>query len=422
MVGLVDLKMVGVLGVSEIAAVGMARQVMNLVFVIMIAISGGTSVVIARAFGANDHALVSSTASKALIYSAVVALALVMPVGILTRRAFLVALGGSPEVVELGSAYLGIIFAGALFTMFNFGVAAVLLGVGRTRVSLVLLLFVNGINIGFNYVFIFGLGPIPAMGIAGAGMGTLVARALGTVAGVWIVVTPRFPIQANLRRGFTFDSRLIGQIVRLGGPRSLQGIVRNFSRLLTIRIVTLLAGATAMVSAYSVAMQVRMISTFVGLAFMQAAAVRVSQNLGGGRVEDATRSGWIAAAMAAGCMSVAAVMMAVIPDQIMGFFTSDAEVIRLGRTFFIVVALSEPVMAFAFGIGGALRGGGDSISPFVYGSVSDLVVVAAAGYLFAITLGLGFTGVALALALSALTRAIPTMLKYRQGAWKSIQI
>jgi len=79
-------------------------------------------------------------------------------------------------------------------------------------------------------------------------------------------------------------------------------------------------------------------------------------------------------------------------------------------------------MAFAFGIGGALRGGGDSVSPFVYASVSDLFVVIAAGYLLAVTLGMGFTGIAVALALSALTRAVPTMLKYRQGAWKAIRI
>jgi putative MATE family efflux protein len=418
----VDLKMVGALGVAEIAAVGMSRQVMNLVFVIMIAISGGTSIVIARAYGAGDKASVSTTSAKSLIYMAFTAVFLVMPLGIITGRMFLTALGGSPEVVALGSRYLNVIFAGSLFTMFNFGVTAVLLGVGRTRISLVLLLCVNSLNIVFNYVFIFGIGPVPAMGVAGAALGTVVARGLGVIAGVWIAVSPRFPIQAKFRRGFTIDTHLMGQIVRLGGPRSLQGIVRNFSRLLTIRIITLLAGATAMVSAYSVAMQVRMISTFVGLAFMQAAAVRVGHNMGAEKPDEAARSGWIAATMAAALMTVAAAVMVIIPEQIMGFFTDDRAVIELGRTFFIVIALSEPVMAFAFGIGGALRGGGDSLSPFVYGSISDIVVVIAAGYLLAVTLGLGFAGIAIALALSAVTRAVPTMLKFRQGKWKAIRI
>ncbi len=422
LVGLVDLRMVGALGVTEIAAVGMGRQVMNLVFVIMIAISGGSSVVIARAHGAGDIKGISSTAAKSLVYMAFTAVVFVMPLGILTDRAFLVALGGAPEVVELGTSYLNVIFLGSLFTMFNFGVSGVLLGVGRTRVSLVLLLAVNALNIGLNYLFIFGAGPVPAMGIVGAAWGTFVSRGLGTLAGIWIVMSPRFGVTARLRDGFSIDTRLMGQIIRLGGPRSLQGIVRNFSRLLTIRVITLLAGATAMVSAYSVGMQVRMISTFVGLAFMQAAAVRVGFNMGAERPDEAERSGWIAAGLAAALMTVVAVVMAIIPEQIMGFFTNDESVIALGRSFFVVVALSEPIMAFALSIGGALRGGGDSISPFVYGSISDLLVVAAAGYLFAVTLGFGFAGIAAALALSALTRAIPTVLKYRQGKWRAIAI
>jgi len=298
----------------------------------------------------------------------------------------------------------------------------VLLGVGRTRVSLALLLCVNTLNILFNYLFIFGFGPVPALGIVGAAWGTVVARGLGMIAGIWIVLSRRFPIQADFRGAFVVDRQLIGQIIRLGGPRSLQGVVRNFSRLLTIRIITLLAGATAMISAYSVGMQVRMISTFVGLAFMQAAAVRVSQNMGGEKPDEAVRSGWTAAAMAMLIMSIAAVVMILFAEHIMGFFTDDRQVIELGRTFFVVVALSEPVMAFAFAIGGALRGGGDSFSPFIYASDSDLVVVIAAGYLLAVTLGLGFTGVAVALALSAVTRAIPTMMKFRQGRWKAIVI
>lgn len=422
LVGIVDLKMVGSLGVAEIAAVGMGRQVMNLILVIMIAISGGTSIVIARAYGAGDRSVVSATAAKSLVYMGFAAVFVVMPLGIATDRAFLTALGGAPAVVALGTRYLNIIFLGSLFTMFNFGVTAVLLGVGRTRVSLVLLLCVNTLNILFNYVFIFGMGPIPSLGIAGAAVGTVVARALGTIGGIWIAVSPRFPVRAEFGKGFTIDTRLIGQIIRLGGPRSLQGIVRNVSRLLTIRIITLLAGATAMVSAYSVGMQVRMISTFVGLAFMQAAAVRVGQNMGAEKHDEAVQSGWIAAVMAAVIMTVAAVIMVVIPEQIMGFFTDDRAVIELGRTFFIVIALSEPVMAFAFGIGGALRGGGDSLSPFIYASISDLVVVIAAGYLLAVTFGMGFAGIAIALALSAVTRAVPTMLKYRQGRWKTIRI
>jgi Na+-driven multidrug efflux pump len=226
----------------------------------------------------------------------------------------------------------------------------------------------------------------------------------------------------RIREGWKLDFPLIGKILHLGGPRSVQGIVRNFSRLMTLRIITLLPDSTRAVSAYSVAMQVRMVSSFIGLAFMSAAMARVGQNLGGNDSDSAEKSGWIAAGMAAGIMAVAAAVFLIAPELIMAFFTADREVIQLGRTFFMIVAISEPIMAFAFAMSGALRGGGDPITPFVYASVSDLVIVIAAGYLLAIPLGLGLTGIAAGIAISALTRAIPVTLKFHHGKWKATRL
>lgn len=78
--------------------------------------------------------------------------------------------------------------------------------------------------------------------------------------------------------------------------------------------------------------------------------------------------------------------------------------------------------ALAYGLSGALRAGGDPVSPFIYSSVSDLFVVIVVGYLLAVQFGMGLAGIALGIALSAFTRAIPTMLKFRQGHWKTREV
>ncbi len=417
-VGLVDFKMVGGLGVGPIAAVGMSQQVMMFLMVVMIAISGGSSVLVAHAHGAGDRERVGEVAAKSMCLMLATAVVLVTPVGLAVSGYILQLLGAKPEVLRLGNQYLRIQFLGAVFTMFNIGVTGILLGVGRTRISLYLLVVVNLLNIGFNYLLINGIGPFPRLGVAGAALGTVMARALGSLAGLWILTAPRFPIQARLRHGLEFDLASTRRILYLGGPRSLQGVVRNFSRLMTIWVVNLLPNATRAVSTYTVAMQIRMVSSFVGLAFMSAAMSRVGQNLGKGDRQAAEHSGWISAGIAAGLMTLVALVFLFCPRQIMGFFTDDPEVIELGRVFFVTVALTEPVMAFAFALGGALRGGGDPLSPFVYASVSDLVVVILAGYLLAIPCRLGFNGIALAIAISSLTRAIPTTWAFHRGRWK----
>lgn len=421
-VGIIDFKMVGSLGITAIAAVGMSRQVMMFLMVLMIAISGGVSVLVAHAHGAGDQERVSRVSARGILFMLTAAVLLITPLGLLFSRPLLGLLGAEPRVVSLGGGYLHILFCGCAFTMLNFAVTGILLGVGKTKVSLVLLIGVNLLNVVLNYALIFGVGPVPAFGVNGAALGSVAARGLGSVACLWIVRTPRLPIQAAFGRGPVVDLELLGKILRLGGPRSLQGIVRNFSRLMTVRIITLLPDSTRAVSAYSVCMQVRMVSSFVGLAFMAAAMSRVGQNMGAKRVDLAEKSGWISACMAGGLMSVVACVFFLFPTAIMRFFTDDQEAIAMGRSFFMVVALTEPVMACAFALGGALRGGGDPMSPFVYASVSDLVVVILAGYILAVPLGMGFTGVAVGMAISSLTRAIPTTLKFRQGRWKSTRL
>ncbi|MDO9578602.1 MAG: MATE family efflux transporter [Candidatus Cloacimonadales bacterium] len=417
-VGIVDFKMVGTLGIESIAAVGMSRQVMMFIMILMIAISGGSSVLVAHAYGSKDQQKVSRTAARSIAFMSITALLIVMPTGIIFSKSILILLGAEKLVITLGNSYLQILFLGSIFSMFNFAVTGILLGVGKTKISLNLLLVVNTLNIVFNYIFIFGIGPISAMGVRGAALGTVISRSIGSFIGLWILFSPRFPIQIKLKDILTFDFPLLRKILFLGGPRSLQGIVRNFSQLFMIRVITLLPDSTRAVSAYSVAMQVRMVSSFVGLAFMNAAMSRVGQNMGAEKPEMAEKSGWLSAGMATGIMTFVALLFFIFPEAIMSFFTDDVDAIQMGKTFFMIVAISEPLMAFAFALGGALRGGGDPISPFIYSSVSDLVVVIVCGYIMAITLNLGFAGIAIGIAVSSLTRAIPTSLKFKQGKWK----
>lgn len=418
-VGVIDFKMVGAIGFDAIAAVGVARQVMMLIMVVLVAISGGASVLVAHACGAGDPARVGRVASRSVTFMLLTALLVVMPTGLLFARPILGWLGAEAKVVDAGAAYLRILFLGAGFTMFNFAVNGILLGVGRTKVSLVLLLCMNGLNVLFNYLFIFGAGPIPALGVTGAAIGTIAARAIASLAGIWILYTPRLPIQASLTEMAVFDIPLLKQILHIGGPRSLQGIVRNLSRIMIIHIVSRLPESTRAISAFSVGMQVRMISTFIGLAFMSAAMTRVGQNLGAGQPEQAEDSGWVCARLATGFMSVIALLFLLLPETIMAFFTDDASVIRMGRSFFMIIALSEPLMGLTFAMGGALRGGGDAFSPFLYASLSDLILVIAFSYCFAIVLQMGLAGIALGIGLGVLARAVPLTWRFMQGRWKS---
>ncbi|MBN1672773.1 MAG: MATE family efflux transporter [Kiritimatiellae bacterium] len=418
-VGIADMKMVGMLGVAPIAAVGMSRQIFMLILSLMIAITGGTSVLVAHAYGARNPRRVSEVAARSVVFMLATAVLVVMPLGLIFARDILGMLGAADTVAQLGERYLQVVFAGCIFTMFNFATTGILLGVGKTWVSMTILGVINALNVALNYVFIFGVGPIPALGVTGAAVGTVASRGIGSVACFWALSTRRLPVRMRLRDGLTLDWRLLGQILGIGGPRTLEGLVRNVSRLAVIRIVALFDTPTRAIAAYNVGMQVRYISTFVGLAFMHAAMSRVGQNLGAGEPDRAEQSGHQGAKLAAIIMGVAALFFLVFPEPIMGFFTDDPDVIAMGRAFFLIVALTEPVMGAAFSYGGALRGGGDAVSPLLYAGASDLFVMLGASYLLGVRLNMGMQGVAIGIAVSVVTRAVPSWLRFRQGKWKA---
>lgn len=418
-VGIADMKMVGVLGVDPLAAVGISRQVFMLILILMLAISGGTSVLVSHAHGAEDTDRVSSIAARSVVFMLAVAVFVIMPLGFLFSRDILGLLGAEEHVSQLGEEYLQLLFGGCIFTIFNFTTTAILLGVGKTWVSMTILSLVNGLNILLNYVFIFGYGPIPAMGMTGAAVGTVVARAIGSIACLWVLQSHYFPIRMRWRAGFSIDLPLLGRILQIGGPRTLQGLVRNVSRLAVIRVIAVFPDKTGAMAAYNVGMQVRFISTFVGLAFMQATMARVGKNLGAGKPEKAEQSGHQGALLAGGIMGVIAVFFVLFPNHIMGFFTDDPSVIAMGRIFFVTIAVTEPIMGVAFAYGGALRGGGDSLSPFIYAAVSDILIMLGASYVFGITLGMGIQGVGIGIAVSVISRVIPLWFRFRRGKWKT---
>lgn len=209
LVGIVDFKMVGTLGIESIAAVGMSRQVMMFLMIIMIAISGGSSVLVAHAYGAKDQQKVSRTASRSVTFMVLTAIFIITPTGLLLSEPILIMLGAKTQVINLGYSYLRILFWGSVFHMLNFITTGILLGVGKTKVSLNLLIITNSLNIVFNYIFIFGVGPFPAMGVAGAALGTALARFFGSFIGIWILFSKRFPIQIKLKDVFSFDFALL---------------------------------------------------------------------------------------------------------------------------------------------------------------------------------------------------------------------
>ena len=188
LVDVVDVFMVGRLGPIAIAAVGMSSAIRMLVLVMLLSVAGGAMTLIAQAKGARDSERMSFVTRQAISSGVLLSLVLTA-VGMLLSRPLLVLANGNgePEAVELGTQFLQILFLGTPFMVLSIVFSRLMQGAGDTVTPLVLNGSINLLNIFFNYLLIFGIGPFPAMGVAGSAVGTVLARGLIVLA-VFIII------------------------------------------------------------------------------------------------------------------------------------------------------------------------------------------------------------------------------------------
>ncbi|MEM6430928.1 MAG: MATE family efflux transporter [Deinococcota bacterium] len=423
-VNVVDVFMAGRLGPIAIAAVGMSTTIRMLVLIMFLSVAAGAMALVAQARGAKDAPRISFLTRQALSLSVLMSLVLTV-IGYLAANPLLRWLNGDgdPVAVVLGTEYLQILFLGTLFLILNLVVGRVMQGAGDTLTPLYLVGTINLLNIGFNYLFMFGVGPLPAFGVAGAAMGTVAARFLGCVIGIAIIYSGKNVIRL-LPGTYRPNWRTFGDILSIGVPSGLQGVVRNSAQLLVIGIVTSTAAGTYGAAALAIGFQVESLAFMPGLGVNVAATSLVGQALGGWRVKRAWENGDVAVILGIMVMSVVALPIIIFAPQIIRLFDASGHpvVLAAGTSYLRINTFAQPLLAIAMVTNGAMRGAGDTRPGLIGTTFGRLVVVVPLAYLLALHLGMGVEGVWFALASGTTVQAIYIQLQWRKGRWLEVAL
>jgi putative MATE family efflux protein len=424
MVNIVDLFMVGRLGPIEIAAVGMSNTVRLLVMIGSLAVTAGAMALAAQAQGARDPAQLSFVTRQTLSLTVLLALALGVA-GYLASEPLLTFLnsGGDPRAVELGTGYLQLLFLGTVFLLANFAISSLMQGAGDTVTPLYLSIGINLSNIAFNYAFIFGLGPIPAMGVTGAAIGTITARMLGALAGLIILYSGKNVVRL-LPGSYRPNWPMFRDILSIGIPSGLQGIVRNSAQILVVSIVTSTAAGTYGAAALAIGLQIESLAFMPGLAISVAATSLVGQALGAWQLDEARRRGNAAIALGVVVMSVLAAPLIVFAPTLVRLFDPSAHpvVIEAGTSYLRINALSMPILAIAMVTNGALRGAGDTKPGLIGNLLGRWLTVVPLAALFGLTLGWGVVGVWWALVIGTAVSALYVLWRWRSRKWVEVAL
>lgn len=415
-----DMMMVSWIGSSATAAVGLSNHPLFIMQGIFMGLGTGTTAIVARFIGAGRKDKAEKTMAQSVAIATLVGF-IVSLVGYLLTPSIVQFMGAEADVIPLGESYMRALMPGMFALALNMTVSAALRGAGDAKFPMAVNAVINAINIVLNYLWIYGKGGFPVMGVTGAALATTVARIVGTA---WMIMGVTRPdnavLRLSIRKDFKFDWKLLGRVAHVGLPNSIERSSLSLGIILFVRVVASL-GTTAY-AAHAIAINAEQVSQMAGFAFAVAATALVSRGLGAEDTEFAANAGWEAWKMSAVVMGVGALVLFFFPHLLMRMYTADPEIITMGSQVLRIIAIVQLPMSSAFTLVGALRGAGDTRAVLAFILTAVWLVRLPLVHLFVRVFGWGLAGAWVAMAVDWCTRGTVGMVRFRKGKWKSMRI
>ncbi|MCH6558491.1 MAG: MATE family efflux transporter [Nitrospirae bacterium] len=348
--GILDIFLVGGLGATAIAAVGIGQLLVFFAVTVVASLTVGATVVIAQLWGARRFTDAGQAAVHVLALALVISLAL-MALGILVNRPAMQLLGAAPDVVTLAGPYLDIIFLVIPFTIVIQVLSGILHGTADTRTPMYAMIGVNVLHVLLAYPLIYGRWGFPNLGINGAAVAVGAAESVGVLV-LLIRCSTLFVRPTRLRRD------LARAVWDVGLPVFGERVMQQVGVLLYTKLV--LMYGTVAYAAHQVGLSIEAFSFLPGYGFAVAAATMAGQSIGAGKYARAKLENWEANRLAACVMAGMGLLFFFFPYALLRAFTDDPAVIELGTLFLKIVALLQIPLALTMVLSGSLRGAGDT--------------------------------------------------------------
>ena len=356
-VNMADVFMIGKLGATKLAALGLANQIMFLMTLLLYGINSGSAVFMSQFWGKKDYKNLHKVLGLALIASISVGFLFFLGAQIIPEK--LIRLYSPDiEVIKAGASYLKIVSWAYIITAISMvygiqlrSVEILKLGVYTSVASLI-------INITLNYILIFGKFGFAPMGIEGAATATLIARTVEVILIIATVYIRRYPLASKLSEMIDIDKEFIGKFVKTTIP-----VVVN--EMMWALGMTGYAMVYARMSTESVAV-VNIVGSIAGILFTgffgvaSATAVMVGNKIGENDEAEAIRYANMLGKLSIYLGIVTGILMVLIIKPLLSFYNLSDEVYKLVVYTTYVLAFITPFKSFtATTIVGILRGGGD---------------------------------------------------------------
>jgi putative MATE family efflux protein len=410
----IDMVWVGKLGAASVAGVGVAGIAVQVASSARVGLQTGTRAMVARFVGGNDRNAANVVAQQTFILSLIFAVVIAI-IGIFLSEPILRLLGVSSEVVKEGAAYMRVQFIGMVamsFTMMN---QSIMQASGDSLTPMKIDLGYRLLHIALCPFLVFGWWIFPRFGVAGAALSGAITQGLGGIIGLWILYTGRTRIKLTFK-DFRIDWDIMWRTVKIGVPALLTQIQRNMGQLVMVWFVA--PFGTFAVAAHSLTSRIDGFLHMPGSGLGQGAGILAGQNLGAGQPKRAEQTGWLAAALFTGAMTISSIVVWFWAPNVVRLFNNETGMVDITSAFLKINIITYMSFGMEMVLMNCLNNVGDTAVPLF----TELLTMWALAVPLAIFLptatGLGVYGVRWAIVSSDASRAIIYSIYFKLGRWK----
>lgn len=412
---LIDTFWLGRLGADAVAAVSLSFPLLFLVLSLGAGLTLAGTVMVARYQGAENQEMInfSSSQSVFLIFLTSIGLAIL---SYFAAEPLMKVIGAGPDIIEDSITYFKVSSVGFVFLFLFFIFQSLMRGIGNVMLPVYIVLCTVILNAVLDPLFIYGYGPIPGYGVAGAAVSSIITQAVASAIGLYILFKGKHGIKISLA-SMNFNMDNLKQTFNIGFPASIEQSTRALGMTMMMAIVT--SFGSDIVAAYGIGARMLSFVVVPALGLGIATTSLVGQNIGALKIKRAEKAAKLSAKVAFFGFTGMGLLMFLVAEPLTAIFIpDDPQVIKDGALFIKIMSVSFGFLGLQQVMNGTFNGAGFTKASMLISIMSLWVVRFPLAYLLSYNLKMGPVGIWWSFPISNLIAGIVAFSYFKTGYWK----
>ena len=414
-VNLADNIMVGHIGTTELAAASFAINIFHVGMLFGLGITLGITPLVGQSLNSQNPNNIGSWFRNGVLVNFVASILLCAAMSSVVL--FMNRMGQRDEVVHMAISYYLIQVSSLIPLMLFFSFKQFFEGIGNTKIAMIITIVANLVNIGLNYILIYGKLGFPSLGLNGAGYATLISRLIMPV--IFIVVMlkrPKFRVYLTEAIHSRLEKLKIKRLVSIGMSIGMQMVIE----ILAFSLGAIMLGwiSKEALAGHQVAISMAGMTYMISFGLASGTTIRVSHAFGERNLKEVKHAVYASLHMVIAFMSLMGILFVLLRNNLPLLFTSDPAVIKVAAGLLVVGAFFQVFDGIQVVLLGALRGIADVRIPMLMAFFSYIVVSLPISYLLAFTFNFGYSGVWIGFVFGLSTAAVLFGLRLRNQLHK----